>query len=57
MDFSVDYLIKKLEMLPHPEGGFYKETYRSADFIPNVEGNQRNISTAISTLLKNHINK
>ncbi|MBD3747939.1 MAG: cupin domain-containing protein [Sphingobacteriales bacterium] len=52
MDFSVDYLIKKLEMLPHPEGGFYKETYRSADFIPNSDGNQRNVSTAIYFLLE-----
>ena len=23
------YWINKLELLPHPEGGYYKETYRS----------------------------
>lgn len=26
-------LIDQLELLPHPEGGFYKETYRSAEAI------------------------
>ena len=24
-----DEIIKKLEMIPHPEGGHYKETYRN----------------------------
>lgn len=40
-------------MQPHPEGGYYKETYRSADLVNNAEGNQRNISTAIYFLLEN----
>ena len=26
---SVDEIIKKLEMIPHPEGGHYKESYRN----------------------------
>lgn len=25
------YWVKKLDLQPHPEGGFYKETYRSAE--------------------------
>lgn len=29
MSLKVDYYVEKLQMLPHPEGGWYKETYRS----------------------------
>ncbi len=28
-----DYWITKLNLLPHPEGGFYRESYRSTDSI------------------------
>lgn len=30
-------LVEKLELKPHPEGGFYKETYRSDGVIPKSE--------------------
>ncbi|WP_299552108.1 cupin domain-containing protein [Seonamhaeicola sp.] len=49
-------IITKLELLPHPEGGYYKETYRSEGFISEydlddaIEG-KRNYSTAIYFLL------
>lgn len=49
-------LIKKLELLPHPEGGYYKETYRSKELINEVhlpdsyQGN-RNVSTCIYFLI------
>jgi predicted cupin superfamily sugar epimerase len=46
------YFIDKIGMLPHPEGGFYKETYRSKEVVYNSENNQRNISTAIYFLLE-----
>ena len=39
-------LIDKLELLPHPEGGFYKETYRSAKTVGD-----RNVQTAIYFLI------
>ena len=42
-----DY-VDKLNMLPHPEGGFYVETYRSAENIP---GKDRQLMTAIYFLL------
>lgn len=29
-----DYLIEKLDLQPHPEGGFYAQTYRSNEMIP-----------------------
>jgi uncharacterized protein len=47
-------IINKLEMLPHPEGGYYKETYRSEEQTINKEGNKRNTSTAIYFLLENN---
>jgi predicted cupin superfamily sugar epimerase len=45
--------IKELNLLPHPEGGFYRETYRSPEEIiaPGFEG-KRNVSTAIYFLLE-----
>jgi len=46
-------LIEKLGLIPHPEGGYYKETYRSNEFTTNSEGNLRSQSTAIYFLLQN----
>lgn len=46
-------LIQHLHLLPHPEGGYYRETYRSAEQTLNIEGNTRNTSTAIYYLLEN----
>ncbi len=31
---TVEEIIKMLDLKPHPEGGFYRETYRSADSVP-----------------------
>ncbi|MFA7274118.1 MAG: cupin domain-containing protein [Crocinitomicaceae bacterium] len=38
--------IEQLNLLPHPEGGYYKETYRSSAEIDN-----RNLMTAIYFLI------
>jgi uncharacterized protein len=45
-------LVKKLGLEEHPQGGYFKQTYRS-DTIVNVEGygGPRNISTAIYYML------
>ena len=51
---NAEDIINKLEMLPHPEGGYYKETYRSEEQTINKEGNKRNTSTAIYFLLENN---
>lgn len=53
---SADYWIDKLELVRHPEGGFYRETYRSEEKIPSglpgrYEG-ERSFSTSIYFLLK-----
>lgn len=50
------YYISKLQMNPHPEGGYYKEIYRSgeiyqAEFLPGEFKSNRNLSTSIYFLL------
>ncbi|MBK0383318.1 cupin domain-containing protein [Pedobacter sp. SD-b] len=58
---TAKYFINKLGLKPHPEGGFYKETYRAKEEIVNIYGNKRNVSTAIFFLLadqnKSHFHK
>ncbi len=33
MPLSAQELIRRFALLPHPEGGYYKETYRSIESI------------------------
>ncbi len=54
---SAEYWIDHLELLPHPEGGFFRETYRSnvkieATGSPDRFGGSRNASTGIYFLLR-----
>jgi uncharacterized protein len=54
---TVDYLVKQLGLVPHPEGGYYKETYRSSekikkDSLPKGFSGERTISTAIYFLIE-----
>ncbi len=56
MDKEIKEIVRKLEMTPHPEGGFYKETYRSTGVIPKVVlgevfSGERYYSTAIYFLI------
>jgi len=46
-------LIERLNLIPHPEGGYFRETYRSSENTLNVDGNKRSQSTAIYFLLEN----
>ena len=51
------FWIDRLKLIPHPEGGFYKESYRAAETIPAAGlpsrfGDLRNFSTAIYFLLR-----
>lgn len=52
MKQPAQYWIDHLELKPHPEGGFYKETYR-AELSTNFEGfeQSRSVSTGIYFLL------
>lgn len=45
------YWINQLDLKAHPEGGFYKETYRSEGMLSHTHGS-RNYSTAIYFLLR-----
>ncbi len=50
-------LIQQYQLLPHPEGGYYKETYRSSEAIPAAAlparfNGSRSFSTAIYFLLE-----
>jgi len=50
-------IIAYYNMLPHPEGGYYKETYRAAELIPQAAlpqrfAGSRHFSTAIYFLLE-----
>ena len=38
---TVENLVKHLQLLPHPEGGFYKEVYRSSETIAQTALPQR----------------
>ena len=54
---TVEDLVKKYEMFPHPEGGWYKETYRSEEQIngnalPERFSENHSISTAIYFLME-----
>jgi len=44
-------IIQHLQLLPHPEGGFYRETYRAAYMVATPAPASRNVSTAIYYLL------
>lgn len=45
---SVDELIARYSLLPHPEGGYFRETYRADAKVP---GTRRSVCTAIFYLL------
>ena len=53
---AIDELISHYKLIPHPEGGFYAETYRSSGLIPaeSLPGftGSRAYSTAIVYLLR-----
>ncbi len=54
---NAEFWIAKLKLMPHPEGGYYQESYRSAETIdqkclPSRFSGTRHFSTAIYFLLK-----
>ena len=51
---EADWLIRELSLLPHPEGGFYRETYRS----PTLDHRGRSAATMIYfLLLQGHVSR
>ena len=56
MNNGIKKIVESLDLQNHPEGGYYKETYRSQGFITQKElcqpyGGSRNFSTCIYYLL------
>lgn len=56
MDKTAQKLIEHLSLSKHPEGGWYREIYRSSDVIPahalpHRYGDARNVSTSIYYML------
>jgi predicted cupin superfamily sugar epimerase len=49
---TAEQIIEKLRLAKHPEGGFYRETYRAEQVIMLDDGRARNAGTAIYYLLK-----
>ncbi len=55
MNEKARYYINKLELKKHPEGGYYKEIYRSAEMFsidPPKKNLKRNASTSIYFMLE-----
>jgi len=56
---TADYWIKTLQLTAHPEGGYFKEVYRSKEIIP-ASGlparyqSERSMGTSIYFLLQSH---
>nr|WP_299384097.1 cupin domain-containing protein [Allomuricauda sp.] len=53
---TAEVIIDKFDLKPHPEGGFFKEVYRSkgqiaAEALPDQYGTARNYTTSIYFLL------
>lgn len=56
LKFTAEQLIRIHDLRPHPEGGYFRESYRSNESIPHTAlparyGGDRNYSTAIFYLL------
>lgn len=56
---TASYYVDKFSMQPHPEGGYFAETYRSAELIPKAGlpdrfDGARSFGTAIYFLLESH---
>ncbi len=57
MEYTAHYFVEKLNLQPHPEGGYFAETYRSAEkvdrpHLPSRFSRSRSFSTAIYFLLE-----
>lgn len=55
--YTADYWIEKLDLIKHPEGGFFREVYRSDEIISERAlnaryGTSRSVATSIYFLLK-----
>jgi len=49
--YTAEYFIKTLKLIPHIEGGFYREIYRTEKTVAVAGGKERTLSTTIYFLL------
>lgn len=52
---DIKAIISALELKSHPEGGYYKETYRSDNIVQRDDGERQTAGTAIYFLLPSNI--
>ncbi|MCC6349057.1 MAG: cupin domain-containing protein [Candidatus Eisenbacteria bacterium] len=55
MNADAEFWVRTLDLVPHPEGGVFRETYRSAETaggLPDRFAGPRSIATAIHYLLR-----
>ncbi len=48
---NAEETVRRLGLMPHPEGGFYRQTFRSPFSVRLADGRERSASTAIYYLL------
>jgi len=51
MNTQAERLINELRLAPHPEGGYFRETFRSPDRVTTARGTSRSAVTTIVFLL------
>ena len=54
MNFNqkIDEIIKQFNLSPHPEGGWFREVFRSESCLKREDGQTRNYITGIYYLLE-----
>ena len=52
MDKKSSEIIKQFKLLPHPEGGWFREISRSENYITRKDGEKRNNITGIYYMLR-----
>ena len=52
MDKESSEIIKQLKLLPHPEGGWFREILRSENYVIRKDGERRNNITGIYYMLR-----
>ena len=53
MDKKSSEIIKQFKLLPHPEGGWFREILRSENYVTRKDGEKRNNITGIYYMLRN----
>ena len=52
MEKKISEIIKQFKLIPHPEGGWFREILRSENFVIRKDGEKRNNITGIYYLLR-----